>query len=722
MPKDESFHFLWREGISMMRSATRFLAAILMVYGVFAGAVQAQVPVSWDGGNDDFAAAKWNGGMTATAVFGDTRITNGAYDITIGSGSTVTYDAPGTGGGLRPRSNTGPTTVTINDGATLWHTTVQAGDTDGMWTEWDAGLNLDNGTFKRDFIPGGNAQAGGILMFGSWRSVQNQVININLTNGGKLDNDGQVWFGADEEHALGLKVNMTINNGTVDLTGGSNYPTQNDSNVVLADFAVWYGTDQGDGDGTTGSGLSKGEKYKVDFKGPGSITVDQAGIWVYDEDAIGIWDDHGGAQTYQYLWDRGILRSQGVSGGFGSDFNNFFTVTGTAGADNYVLTRKDPTVVTWDGGDDDWAAAKWNGGQTAAAVMGDTRITNGAYDITIGGGATVTYDAPGTGGGLRPRSNTGPTTVTIKEGATLWHTTVQAGDTDGMWTEWDANLNLDNGTLKRDFQPGGNAQAGGILMFGSWRSLEGQEIDINMTHGGKIINDGQIWFGADEEHAVNLNITMTINDGSLDLTGGDNYPTQNDSNVVLADWAFWYGTDQGDGNGTTGSGLAKNEQYAVNFTGPGSITVDSAGIWVYDEDSIGIWDDHGGAQTYEYLWSRGILQANGLSGLTGAIFGDYFSTTGTAGSDDYILTSLLGAGLAGDYNGNGVVDAADYVLWRKDPGSYGGPGGYATWRSHFGETAGSGSSLGSAAAVPEPTGLALCLMGMLAMLPRRRGA
>src|SRR5262249_31325176 len=28
-------------------------------------------------------------------------------------------------------------------------------------------------------------------------------------------------------------------------------------------------------------------------------------------------------------------------------------------------------------------------------------------------------------------------------------------------------------------------------------------------------------------------------------------------------------------------------------------------------------------------------------------------------------------GLPGDYNQNGVVDAADYVMWRKAPGSYG---------------------------------------------------
>ena len=41
--------------------------------------------------------------------------------------------------------------------------------------------------------------------------------------------------------------------------------------------------------------------------------------------------------------------------------------------------------------------------------------------------------------------------------------------------------------------------------------------------------------------------------------------------------------------------------------------------------------------------------------------------------------------LPGDYNGDHSVDAADYVVWRKDPANNGGdPGGYDTWRAFFG--------------------------------------
>jgi autotransporter-associated beta strand protein len=45
------------------------------------------------------------------------------------------------------------------------------------------------------------------------------------------------------------------------------------------------------------------------------------------------------------------------------------------------------------------------------------------------------------------------------------------------------------------------------------------------------------------------------------------------------------------------------------------------------------------------------------------------------------MPSLSGGG---DYNVDGQVDAADYVLWRKTPGSFGGDPGYGVWRSNFG--------------------------------------
>jgi hypothetical protein len=54
----------------------------------------------------------------------------------------------------------------------------------------------------------------------------------------------------------------------------------------------------------------------------------------------------------------------------------------------------------------------------------------------------------------------------------------------------------------------------------------------------------------------------------------------------------------------------------------------------------------------------------------------------------------------GDFDSNHIVDAADYVLWRKNNGS---ATDYNIWRAHFGETIpGGGMSIQGATAVPEP--------------------
>ncbi|MCC7474769.1 MAG: hypothetical protein IT425_05200, partial [Pirellulales bacterium] len=71
-------------------------------------------------------------------------------------------------------------------------------------------------------------------------------------------------------------------------------------------------------------------------------------------------------------------------------------------------------------------------------------------------------------------------------------------------------------------------------------------------------------------------------------------------------------------------------------------------------------------------------------------------------------------GLAGDYNGNGTVDAADYVIWRKTMGD---APSYNVWRSHFGDTGSPG--LGAGGAVPEPAAWSLVVLLATAALSKR---
>jgi hypothetical protein len=124
-----------------------------------------------------------------------------------------------------------------------------------------------------------------------------------------------------------------------------------------------------------------------------------------------------------------------------------------------------------------------------------------------------------------------------------------------------------------------------------------------------------------------------------------------------------------------------------------------------------------GVQSFDLTFISG-----GALAAIGAIYIDDISAT--------IITAPL---LPGDYNQNGTVDAADYVVWRNTLNQVGSsltadgngngmidPGDYDVWRAHFGQTAGSGSGATTNATAPEPaTALAMLIVGILAMCSRR---
>jgi uncharacterized protein YjbI with pentapeptide repeats len=63
---------------------------------------------------------------------------------------------------------------------------------------------------------------------------------------------------------------------------------------------------------------------------------------------------------------------------------------------------------------------------------------------------------------------------------------------------------------------------------------------------------------------------------------------------------------------------------------------------------------------------------------------------------------------SGDFNSDGVFDAADYTVWKDNGGN---PIDYRTWKDHFGQSIASGSG---ADHVPEPTTLLLALLALVA--------
>lgn len=94
----------------------------------------------------------------------------------------------------------------------------------------------------------------------------------------------------------------------------------------------------------------------------------------------------------------------------------------------------------------------------------------------------------------------------------------------------------------------------------------------------------------------------------------------------------------------------------------------------------------------------------------------------------HLLAEVVADALLGDYNGNGMVDAADYTVWADSFGSTtalaadsNGDGvvnaaDYTVWADNFGNST---ASVGTSVVVPEPASLVLVLLGASGLWARR---
>ncbi|HEX3601582.1 MAG TPA: hypothetical protein VHU84_15630, partial [Lacipirellulaceae bacterium] len=118
------------------------------------------------------------------------------------------------------------------------------------------------------------------------------------------------------------------------------------------------------------------------------------------------------------------------------------------------------------------------------------------------------------------------------------------------------------------------------------------------------------------------------------------------------------------------------------------------------------------------------LQADGypLATIKLVSHNDSYATLEVAGGPDIV---------PGDYDFNGVVDDADYQVWRE---AYGSPidvgyppdgnkdglvdaADYVVWRANYGRTGAAGAAVGS---VPEPSDAGAVVVSALCLIVRRR--
>jgi hypothetical protein len=123
------------------------------------------------------------------------------------------------------------------------------------------------------------------------------------------------------------------------------------------------------------------------------------------------------------------------------------------------------------------------------------------------------------------------------------------------------------------------------------------------------------------------------------------------------------------------------------------------------------------------------LRIGGPSGIGSA-------GAGATGFDNILvkLVDVVTPGGSADFNGNGMIDAADYVLWRNNEGSTTGTqatgdangdtnvnqADYDIWRATFGSSVSGGAALGAAAAVPEPSSIIMASLGLIALFGASR--
>jgi len=288
-----------------------------------------------------------------------------------------------------------------------------------------------------------------------------------------------------------------------------------------------------------------------------------------------------------------------------------------------------------------------------------------------------------------------------------------------------------NGDSTYNLSGNGEIHAGAYLIVGRQRKLG------TMNQSSGIITAGQ---GVHIGNAFNVDTTIygtgvyNISGGSLTATA-DPLVNVNALSIAPAGTGTFrvIGDDalidvNGDMLVNAGGGSQGTLAYQLEAEDTSLSMIDVSGIATFNAGAILAFDTSLASPTqtsYNLLTATDVIDSglvfNGPAGWGFDII---------AGGNGEILRAVQTGpgGVAGDYNGNGTVDAADYVLWRNGgplQNEIATPGtvtqeDYDSWRARFGSTSGSGAGAGvNAGQVPEPAAAVLMLIGLVAAFTRR---
>jgi T5SS/PEP-CTERM-associated repeat protein len=345
------------------------------------------------------------------------------------------------------------------------------------------------------------------------------------------------------------------------------------------------------------------------------------------------------------------------------------------------------------------------GALIGGAGTGTVSITNGGtvscFDCYIAAGGPGTLTVNGAGSLFRSRhelrvGRVGLGTLNITGGGTV---EVDGNLWLGYFTGGNGIINLSDGTLRLDGKMAVNLGTGTLNFTGGRLEVAG-EIDLKTA----LVQNGGTFAPGNSAGITTIQVGYTVDHGTLEIE-------INGAGTAGVDW------DQVKVNGAVdllGANALPDGRLDVKL---GFAPAIGAEFLILDNDAS---DPIGGmfanGRTVKAAYSAGLYEF--------AI--DYSAGTG---NDLSLITQAVS--LLGDYNGDGTVDAADYVHWRAAANtavthysSADGSGNglvddedYLVWRSNFGLTS---AAIAAAiesdqrTAVPEPT--AACISAALLML------
>lgn len=355
------------------------------------------------------------------------------------------------------------------------------------------------------------------------------------------------------------------------------------------------------------------------------------------------------------------------------------------------------------------------GGVSSTYRMGKTEVTNAQYvDFLNAKAATDPYSLFNTQmgsfsqGGITRSGVSGSYTYAVKADATNVEPdfgTYSYGNKPVVYVSWFDAIRFAN--WMHNGQGSGDTETGAYTIVGG----------ATPTNSDSIVrNAGAKWYLPTENQWYKA--AYYSGSGSVYF----DYPTSSDSlptNVLPAV--------------ETGNS-ANYVDGAIFTTGNSSYPMTPVGAYTQSDSAYGTLDQGGNAAEWtETLSSSGHRVRRGGSWNQSASLMSSVSRETPFDNLEFSMTGFRLAAISlstvpGDYNGNGIVDGADYVVWREHVGttyqlqnevlntSAGvvDQDDYTAWRARFGNTsgAGAGSEL-MGVTVPEPGAAVLALVGLV---------